>query len=333
MRSLKIRLTLRRGLVAAAAVMAVLLGVLVVVDPGRRLERAEMALFHTVPQALYTTPPEASSQPDRYRLQDVAVPAEAPDGMVQVPAGWFQFGCNELEDPGCLPAETPAAVQYQGAFHIDRHEVTVGEFAACVEAGSCGEWTHAQYEAEDPLRSVCNAGRAGFERQPMNCVSYWGAEAYCRWVGKALPTESQWERAARGSDGRVYPWGNERLDCSRCAMSTEGAGEMRGDRDGWGCGTGATSEVGTHPAGSSPYGVQDMCGNVWEWTSTWYGLSPDGRLLERLADEDPRVGMRVTKGGGISTNGSRYRISTRDWVYPGLVYDPDVGLIGFRCAL
>jgi eukaryotic-like serine/threonine-protein kinase len=169
------------------------------------------------------------------------------DQMVLVPAGTFLMG---LDAPG---SDTqPVHSVSVDAFSMDVSEVTVAAYQACVEDGKCTPAI--QYPAED---NSCNAGAALREQHPINCLDLAQAAAYCGWKGKRLPTEAEWEYAARGTDGRLYPWGNEVANGSGCWTTTS---LIRG----------STCPVGQYANGASPFGVMDMIGNVYEWTSSLY---------------------------------------------------------------
>jgi formylglycine-generating enzyme required for sulfatase activity len=222
-------------------------------------------------------------------------PAE-PD-MVTVPAGKFFFGCNASVDAECYNDEKPGRWLTLREFQIDKTEVTVSAYRACVEAGAC---------QEPGSGGPCNWGEPGREDHPINCVSWHQAGAYCAWAGKRLPTEREWEKAARGADGRIYPWGNERASCERAVMN---------DGSGAGCGQGnLTWPVGSKPSGASPYGALDMAGNVWEWTSSWSRSQQPARA--------------VVRGGPWRGNPRYLRTSNRGGGNPALGYEGS----GLRCA-
>jgi formylglycine-generating enzyme required for sulfatase activity len=215
--------------------------------------------------------------------------------MVLVPGGEFLMG---TDDPDADADERPAARVFVGPFWIDRVEVTNARYRRCVEAGACTA----------PLGGLLDEPSRA--EHPVVVVSWRQAVAYCGWAGKRLPTEAEWEKAARGVDGRRYPWG-DRFDPSRA-----NAGYTAG-----------TAAAGSFPAGASPSGVLDMAGNVWEWTSSLYRPYPydpaDGR-------EDPGArGARVNRGGswyhGAPYARTTYR-ATADHVYRR------IGDLGFRCA-
>ena len=159
--------------------------------------------------------------------------------MVQVPAGAFLAGCNRSVDRQCEPDEATDLAASTASFLVDRTEVTVGAYLGCVRAAAC---------TPRPRKSDCTVD----DDQPVDCVDRYQAAAYCAWSGKRLPSNLEWEKAARGTDGRMYPWGNDRPGCERSIIR--------------GCGAGPTA-VGGRPLGASPYGALDMAGNVWEWTS------------------------------------------------------------------
>ena len=215
--------------------------------------------------------------------------------MLAVPAGLFLMGS---EDPEADADEGPVARIRVEAFWIDRVEVTNARYAACVEAGACSP----------PLGpSFRQASQAD---HPVSIVSWAQATTYCRSVGKRLPTEAEWEKAARGADARRFPWG------SSFEPGRANAGHTAG-----------TESAGSHPGGASPDGVLDMAGNVWEWTSSLYRPYPydpgDGR-------EEPMArGARVNRGGSWYYAPwyarTTYR-ATADHTYRRIAD------LGFRCA-
>jgi formylglycine-generating enzyme required for sulfatase activity len=238
----------------------------------------------------------------------------AQDDMIHIPAGPFLMGSNDG------PAdERPAHEVTLPAYSIDRFPVTNARFAAFLNAAAGPGTRERLYDFDDPdARIRMRDGRwqadPGFERHPVNEVPWGGALAYCRWQGKRLPTEAEWEKAARGVDGRRYPWGNDLPDARRAR---------------YGAGWNETAPVDAMPAGASPYGVRDMSGNVWEWVSSAYRPYPyradDGR-------EDPTPGpVRGTRGGG---HGSAAGDLTTTHRGRHVSRNPASGHhnIGFRCA-
>lgn len=211
--------------------------------------------------------------------------------MVVVLAGEFFYG----DDQGELD-ERPVRRLYLPSFAIDRTEVTVGAYQKCVSAGRCAP-----------------AGQIGAEaRLPIVGVSFDDAKAYCTFVGKRLPSETEWEKAARGSQGLVYPWGNV-FECGRGNFGNFG-GDGRCADDG---AIGRPMPVGSFPRGASPYGLLDMAGNVWEW------------VLGRYDWNKPRrPELRVLRGGGCCSIFGLPRTSDR-LALPATYKDGD---IGFRCA-
>jgi formylglycine-generating enzyme required for sulfatase activity len=187
---------------------------------------------------------ELQRRAEEERQQQAAAARQRQTGeMVAVPAGEFFLGCNEQIDRECYDDEKPGRRVFVAAFRIDKTEVTVAQYGRCVQAGGC---------SSPDTRSGCNYGTGGRDEHPVNCVDWQQADTYCRWAGKRLPTEAEWEKAARGRDGRIYPWGNQ-WDTSRANV-----------------GSGGTVAVGSYASGASPYGALDMSGNVWEWTADWY---------------------------------------------------------------
>jgi formylglycine-generating enzyme len=185
-----------------------------------------------------------------------------PEKMVQLPGGLFWQGCNYGtgigQDDECFTKEVPYHQTQIDEFFMDTYEVTVAQYRACVNAGVCSD----EEVSYDPSMNICNYGYSDRENHPINCVVWAEAQTYCAWAQKRLPTEAEWEKAARGTDGRKYPWGNSPdVSCTHAVMYEGGTG----------CGQGRTWEVGSKPLGVSPYGAHDMIGNVYEWTADWYG--------------------------------------------------------------
>lgn len=218
--------------------------------------------------------------------------------MVEIPAGPFTFGSDTGEDD-----ETPSQQIELPAFEMDVFEVTNADFGQFVEA------TGYVTEAEERGSSGWRAYAEGKDRHPVVKVSWNDAVAFCEWAGKRLPTETEWEKAARGTDGRAYPWGN---DWDPAKVNGKDYG-LRG-----------TAVVGSFGAGASPYGVQDMAGNAWEWTADWYKAYPNSTY------QDPFYGerFRALRGGGWFEARENLRTTNRSANVPEAANDD----IGFRCA-
>jgi len=160
--------------------------------------------------------------------------------------------------------------------------------------------------------------------RPMVCVDWYQSEEYCEWLGARLPTEAEWEKAARGTDNRIYPWGNEKASCEFAVMFDWAAG-------GFGCGTGAFMDVcSKSPAGDSPYGLCDMGGNVSEFVSDWFATYSSGSVTNPQGPDGGN--SRVIHGGSFIQSqyydGFYQRASWRNGVYPSTAD----GSLGFRCA-
>jgi formylglycine-generating enzyme required for sulfatase activity len=216
------------------------------------------------------------------------------------------------------------------AYCIDKTEVTVAAYAVCVAAGGCRAAPHTVNSPDysEAGRKHASVGCNGMDHphHPINCVDWEQAAAYCTWSGKRLPTEAEWEYAARGTDGRVYPWGSRvptvkhmKLCGHECRLFVENMND-----NGWR----PTSPVGSYPEGASPFGALDLAGNVREWTADWYG--PYTELAE-TDPQGPRTGTsRVSRGGGgvSKDTNNKARAADRDWPDPTFRV-PD---LGFRCA-
>jgi len=245
----------------------------------------------------------------------------APAEMVEVEAGPFHYGCNAEVDSHCERDEKPGGSRQLPAFWIDRFEVTVQDFRACVEAGICSSeglgMPISRGRPDQAWAFACNWGKAGRDLAPINCVDWQQAERYCRWREKRLPSEVEWEKAARGSDGRVYPWGNERDP--RALVANIADETIKRFQPTWKAvaeyndGYYTTAPVGQFPSGASPSGAQDMSGNVWEWTSDWY----DGSRREK-----------VLRGGAWNNLPESVRTSFRHRARP----ESRAPEVGFRCV-
>ena len=175
------------------------------------------------------------------------------DGMTQVcvPDGELLMGSDKSVDSQAHDDELPQHSVYLDAYWIDQTEVTNAMYEQCVSAGECTPPAKNSSYTRDFYY-----GNSQFDDYPVIYVDWNQAKAYCQWAGRRLPTEAEWEKAARGTDGRIYPWGNTNPDRSLL--------NYNGNID-------DTAEVGDYPAGQSPYGALDMAGNVWEWVADWYG--------------------------------------------------------------
>jgi formylglycine-generating enzyme required for sulfatase activity len=252
-----------------------------------------------------------------------------PSGMVEIPSGSYLMGADD-GDADEKPVHRVTVAQ----FCMDRTEVTVAMYAECVGRSLCppapttADWPGIDDDAREFDSQFCNGGRSDRGDHPINCVDWNQADIYCRAVGKRLPTEEEWEYAARGTDGRTYPWGNAAPSGSllnslgpECVTMGERLGRsgwkpMYGDSDGWE----STAPVGGYSAGASPFGVLDMAGNVWEWTSS--GYSQD--YHSERSDE-----KHVIRGGAWGFGDPSFVRTTNRGKSPPVYRGAD---LGFRCA-
>ena len=220
--------------------------------------------------------------------------------LLYVPAGEFLMGSAD-SDSQAISDEKPQHTVYLDAFWIDQTEITNAMYELCVQAGACrqpgdtGYFSHSQYR-----------------RYPVVDVAWDDAKAYCSWAGRKLPTEAQWEKAARGKDGRSYPWG-EGITC---------------DKANYGNCVGHQVNVGSYPAGASPNGALDMAGNVFEWVADWfndsyYSVSPPSNPL---GPDSGQIG--ALRGGTWGYDANNVRVARRQ----GTPRDARHDNLGFRCS-
>ena len=267
--------------------------------------------------------------------------SDVPDDMVLVPAGEFLMGSPAGTDG--LPDEQPQRRVYLSSFLIDRYEVTNEAYAKFVKTTG-----HRIPENPNPSSTlwIDKAPMAGIERHPVVNVSWDDAVSYCRWMGKRLPTEAEWEKAARGVDERRYPWGND-WDITKANSASYWAGRTVEFSSGaeweafWIKGEGAklakekgvkgevlTMPVGSFPQSLSPYGLYDMAGNVAEWVQDWY--DPNYYRSAPLSNPSgpERGAIKAMRGGSWLKPAVSLRAADRDW---GTVDSRPSGT-GFRCA-
>jgi formylglycine-generating enzyme required for sulfatase activity len=265
------------------------------------------------PAAGQTTPGRGSVPQERVRVspspaqpKPVSTPAPGAakvnpiDGaeMVYVAAGDFTMGSDDYD------SEKPPHKVYLDGYWIYKNPVTVAQYRAF-----CNTTGHAM-----PFRPDWGWR----DDHPVVCVTWDDATAYAKWSHASLPTEAQWEKAARGTDGRAYPWGNK-WDPSRCAHSESKLGDL-----------GSTKPVGSYPTGASPYGALDMAGNVWEWCADWYDVSYYKSSPASNPAGPTSGGYRVVRGGSWDVvNTAIFRAAGRRGINPALSYD----YYGFRCVV
>ena len=271
----------------------------------------ETSSEEATPLAEATAAPEKTSAPQPISSGD--------DEMVLVPAGEFTMGrsakdeftgCQEVSQDCELSAfmdEEPVHPVVLDAFSIDKTEVTNSLYKTCEDQGAC---TPPQESNSNTQASYY--GNPEFDNYPVIYVSWDQAKTYCEWRGARLPTEAEWEKAARGDDGRTYPWG-EKIDESFANFNY---------------GVGDTTAVGTYEKGKSPYGLYDMAGNVWEWVADWYSDTYYGRSPDENPPGPATGEMRVLRGGSWGLKGVSVSTSYRYARDPAET-SPD---LGFRCA-
>ncbi len=282
-------------------------------------------------QATPTLLPTASALPPTPTSAPTTTPSPTPllerivdandTTMLLIPAGEFIMGSDEG-----FPDELPIHSVYVDAFYIDLLEVTNQQYKACVDAGACQPPRRTDCCTENPARKPIRPfyfGNPEYARYPVIFVSWYDALDYCTWRGARLPTEAEWEKAARGTDGRKYPWGNQEPGPELLNFTW-----LPGDFPGRPLYN--TAPVGSYPLGASPYGVLDMAGNVYEWT--WDVYLPDYYAISPyLNPTGPSEGSyRVTRGGSFYNQAFRNRSANRNNAFiPASSVHFDGGM---RCA-
>lgn len=265
-----------------------------------------------------------SSSPDKKGPKEYQLPGAKGGPMVFVPAGEFIMGmdaddgfreCKKYHDDckrDWFTDEEPVHKVYLDAFYIDKYEVTQSEYNECVKSGKC--------KANEKFDGFTGS------RQPVVGVDWTDANNFCSWSGKRLPTDAEWEKSARGTDGRMYPWGN-RFDGSLvnfCDKNCTKDWAIKKFNDGYS----KTSPVGSYPGGVSPYGALDMAGNVYEWVADWYDEDYYKNSPSRNPSGPSKKSSRVLRGGSWNDRANGMRASNRAGDDPAdrLYYR------GFRCA-
>jgi formylglycine-generating enzyme required for sulfatase activity len=264
---------------------------------------AALVAFTLASQSLAEEPQRGTAATPQPAAAGTRITGKDGAPMVLVPAGEFLMGSKEGDDD-----ETPVHRVFLDAYYIDKHEVTATRYARFLEGSNRPhplKWNEVSFETQGD--------------RPVIGVDWYDAEAYCRWTGERLPTEAEWEKAARGTDGRTYPWGNEaptdrHANFNKCCN--------------WN-GYNTLTAVTRFEAGASPYGALNMLGNVWEWVADWY----DEHYYEYSPDRNPTGpahGFRKLLRGGSWTDGFLYvRSADRNSDVPTL---RNVN-VGFRCVM
>ena len=269
---------------------------------GRPGEGRLIATMRQQPQTTIDDGSDNGMTPPQYYA--VSRLGDAPNEMIHIPAGEFIMGSNDR-----LSDEGPEHTSSTGNYLIDKFEVTNLQYKKYID--DAGKRAPSHFD-----RRNIPAGKAD---HPVTFVSWFDAKKYCDWAGKRLPTEQEWEKAARGTDGRIFPWGN--LFAINMANTPVRWDEMKQEGD--------TSPVGAFPKGLSPFGLHDTAGNVWEWVDAWYKGHPGN---EKASENFGEI-YRVLKGGSW-WDCSFYKCGISAPVFNRSFFNPRVknSSFGFRCA-
>jgi serine/threonine-protein kinase len=229
--------------------------------------------------------------------------------LVFVPGGEFDMGSND-NDRDAAESEKPRHKVTLPGYWIDKTEVTNRQYQLCLDSGGCTKLNN----VSSPTRPDYFAS-AAYADYPVIWVSWDQANAYCKWAGRRLPTENEWEKAARGVDARLYPWGN---DAPNNTLSNYDL--IIGD----------TTKVGSYPNGASPYGVLDMAGNVIEWVEDFYYPSYFPLLYNPTVPPPPSAGIHALRSSSWSASKAEVRVAVRHFNNrPDGIYNN----VGIRCAM
>lgn len=209
--------------------------------------------------------------------------------------------------------EMPQRIVYLSDFYIDATEVTNDQYRACTNARICPP--PSDNDAPDQRYRVSNYyNLPQYGSYPVVRIRWEDAQTYCQWVGRRLPTEAEWEKAARGTDGRLFPWGNE-FDANKANTEEQGGDQLK--------------PVGSYADGRSPYGVYDMAGNVWEYVGDWYEESYYSMAPARDPQGPTSGTVHVLRGGSYSDFKEYARVTNRGTPHADSIRS---GFRGFRCA-
>jgi formylglycine-generating enzyme required for sulfatase activity len=247
--------------------------------------------------------------------------------LVCVSAGEFLMGAAE-DDPFAKDDEKPQHRVYLDAYWIDRTEVTNVNFGKCIAAGVC----HPKQYDKTATTFIPYAIHPDYQDYPALVYEFEPVADYCQWASRQLPTEAQWEKAARGTDARLYPWGNAPLDCTQAnylACDIIKSTDSTAPRCGYSnhC---KTTQVDDYLIGASPYGVLNMAGNVWEWVADWYQADYYTNSPTKNPSGPTDGDQRVIRGGGAKSLDQELRTTNRASGAPEHFMD---GQMGFRCAM
>ena len=252
----------------------------------------------------YEEPPQETEDSASSEVETTAHEEPVAEEMITIPAGPFVRGTSS----GGFDEQPQRTIDLD-TFSIDRHEVTNHQYQQFIVATG-------HRKAGPPSRYAKSISKMRGPNQPVVYVSWDDANAYCRWKGKRLPTEAEWEKAMRGTDGRLWPWGNEEKPHGANWARVQDGHEV-------------SAPVGTFQSDQSPYGVMDGAGNVMEWVADWY---QEAYYKDAPARDPPSPEFgtyRVMRGGGYATTGGDVRITSRSKMVPDFRDE----MIGFRCAI